>query len=328
MTNNHPRRFTVAAAQLAPVLMNVEATLGKALDAIAEAARLGARLLVFPEVFLAGYPFWTLHLDPTSAKRFRRPFIQSAVQADGPEIARLCAAARATGVHVMMGLNERDGGTVFNSQILIAPGQGVVGKRRKLMPTFHERMVWGWGDTRDVAVFETELGTVGGLICFEHSNALYRYAMQSQGEQIHVAMWPGGIGNIVSVIDAAVRSYAFEGQCWVVNATAINTAENIAALGEGGSIAMLQRGGGVSGIVSPRGDWVARADPDSEQIICAEIDHDLIDEQKMFVDSAGHYARPDVLRLVVGPPSRRVFEGQPDAHERTDADDDASPQTP
>ena len=302
------RVFTVAAAQLAPILMDVDATLDKAIEAVHEAGRSGVRLLVFPEAFLAGYPFWVLHLDPTTAKCFRLPFIQSAIRTHGPELGRLAVAAREADVHVVMGFNERDGGTVYNSQVMISPSKGLVGKRRKLMPTFHERMVWGAGDARDVNAFETELGTIGALICFEHTNALYRYAMQAQNEHIHVAMWPGGISNIFDMMDAAVRHYAFEGQCFVVNATSINTASNIAALGKGGSLASLQPGGGMSGVVDPRGKWIARADPDKEEIVCAEINYDVIDEQKVFVDSMGHYARPDVLRLVVEPTVNPVFE--------------------
>lgn len=322
------RRFTVAAAQIAPVLLDTVATLDKALAAIAEAGQRGARLIAFPEVFLPGYPFWTLHLDPVSAKRFRVPFVQSAIRVDGPEVARLVAAADAAGVHVAMGLNERDGGTVYNSQLIVAPGRGVVGVRRKLMPTFHERMVWGWGDSRDLHTFDTDVGRLGALICFEHTHALYRYAMQAQGEQIHIAMWPGGIPDIAAMIDAAVRHHAFEGQCFVVNATAVNTPQNIAALGEGGSLASMVPGGGVSGIVDPRGRWIARADPDREEIVCAEVDFDLIDQQKVFVDSAGHYARPDVVRLVIEPPARPVCERRADHRADHDADRSADPAAP
>ncbi|MEY3532029.1 MAG: hypothetical protein RI979_53 [Pseudomonadota bacterium] len=303
------RKVILSAAQLAPAPEGKSATLDKALTAIAEAARAGSHLIAFPEVFLTGYPFWTLHIDPQSARKFKAGFLAEAATLDGPEMAALEAAARQHRIHIVMGLTERQGGTAYNTQAFFGP-EGRLGHRRKVMPTHHERMVWGMGDGRDFPLYETAIGRLGGLICFEHTNALYRYALQGRGEEIHVAMWPGGIQGIEGNIDRAVRHYAFEGQCFVVNVTAINTPEMIAALGGGGSTDLLAPGGGLSGVIDCRGNWVVQADPNREEVVHGEVDFAQIDALKMVMDSAGHYARPDIIRCVIDqrPQSAVTFE--------------------
>jgi aliphatic nitrilase len=182
-------------------------------------------------------------------------------------------------------------------------------------------MVWGRGDGADLKVWQTPLGTLGALICYEHSNALYRYAVQAQREQIHVATWPGGIA-INSIIDAAVRHYAFEGQCFVINVTAILTPEIIAELGSG---ERLKPGGGYSAILGPRGDFLAGPVENQEGLIYAELDFDRIADIKMVVDSAGHYARPDVVRLHLDQTHQRplIIEGQ--SQVRSDSRGGATP---
>lgn len=291
-------KLKLTAAQLAPELSGKAATLDKACDAIRDAARAGSDLIAFPEVFLTGYPFWSLHLDPQTTRSHKAGFLEAAATMDGPEVAKLIDVAHDSNIHVVMGMTERDHGTAFNSQVFIGP-DGLLGHRRKVMPTHHERMVWGMGDGRDFPVYDTPLGRLGGLICYEHSNALYRYALQGQNQTIHIAQWPGGISGIEDTIDVAVRHYAFEAQCFVVNVSAINTAEMIAQMGQGGSTDLLKPGGGVSGIIDCRGTWVARADPDREMLVHGEVDTAQIDALKMFVDSAGHYARPDIIRCVI-----------------------------
>lgn len=298
----------VAAAQLAPVFLDREGTVAKACEAIAEAGANGAQLVAFPEVFVPGYPYWAMVLDPLSIGPFNRRLFHAAVEIPGPATDALCAAAGKAKCTAVVGMTEREGGTLYNTQLVIGSGGEILGRRRKLMPTSHERMVWGRGDGSDLGVWQTPLGTLGALICYEHSNPLYRYAVQAQGEQIHVANWPGGIA-INPIIDAAVRHYAFEGQCFVVNVTAILTEEIIAALGAGGG--RLKPGGGYSAILGPRGDFLAGPVENEEGLIYAELDFDRIADIKMVVDSAGHYARPDVVRLHLNRTPQRplVIEG-------------------
>jgi aliphatic nitrilase len=289
----------VAAAQLAPAYLDRDASLDIALDAIAQAGEEGARLLVFPETFLPGYPYFAITHDPTETDPFLNRLRESAVEVSSPTTQKLCEAAQAAGCFVVMGLHEREGGTLFNSQLLISEEGEVVGVRRKLVPTNHERMIWGRGDGSDLQVYDTSFGRLGALICYEHGNALFRYAIQGQGEQIHVAMWPGGMGGLMDIIDAAVRHYAFEGQCFVVNSTSILTEAILDTLESSPSAAKLKTGAGRSMIVDPRGRVLAEAAPDEETILYADLDLTAIDRAKAVIDSCGHYARPDVATLRV-----------------------------
>jgi aliphatic nitrilase len=287
------RTVKVAAAQLAPVFLDRAATTAKACDAIAEAARHGAELVAFPESFIPGYPYWLLTRDPMSVNDLNRRLFNQSMEIPGPECTVLAAAAKKAGCHVVVGLTERAGGTLYNVQLVLGADGTILGKRRKLMPTSHERMVWGRGDGRDLEVWQTPLGVVGALICYEHSNGLYRYAIQAQGEQIHVANWPGGIA-IDGIIDAAARHYAFEGQCFVINVTAVLTEAIIAEIGGNGR---LHAGGGYSAIIAPNGRFLAGPATEGETILYADLNFDRIADMKLIVDSAGHYARPDVLSL-------------------------------
>lgn len=290
------RRVRVAAAQVAPVFMDRAATLAKAVDTVREAARNGAELVVFPEAFVPGYPYWAMALDPMSINPFLQRLYVEAVEIPSLALEPLRAAAREAGISVCLGLSERAGGTLYNSQLFIGPDGELVGRRRKLVPTSHERMVWGRGDGTDLSVFELPFGRTGGLICYEHANPLFRYALSAQGEEIHIAMWPG-LAGISSIIDAACRHHAFEAQAFVISVTSIVTPEILAALGSGGSVEKLEPGGGYTAIVAPRGDFLAGPLRDGEAILYADLDPALIDKAKSIVDTSGHYARPDVVTL-------------------------------
>ncbi|MFQ5477890.1 MAG: carbon-nitrogen hydrolase family protein [Candidatus Binatia bacterium] len=302
------RTVRVAAAQLAPVFLDRDATVDKTCAAIAEAAANDAQLVVFPETFIPGYPYWAMVLDPLSINEFNRRLFDEAVEIPGPATDALCAAAEQAECYAVIGLNERDGGTLYNAQLFVGPDGSLLGKRRKLVPTSFERMVWGRGDGRDLEVFETPIGKLGALICFEHSNALFRYALQAQGEQIHVANWPGGMPGLNNKIDAAIRHYAFEAQAFVVNATAVVTTEIISALGEGGSVDSLRPGGGYSAVVAAGGDYLADPVLEGEGLVYADLDLGQIADRKLIVDSAGHYARPDVVHLVLNRRPHGVLE--------------------
>ena len=305
-----PTNVKVAAAQLAPVFLDREATTDKACEAIAEAGGEGAKLVAFPETFLPGYPYFALFLPPTQINGYMQRLYDQAVTIGSETTDALCAAAREAECMVVMGLNEREGGALYNSQLFIGADGTILGNRRKLVPTSHERLVWGRGDGSDIQLYDTEFGKVGALICYEHTNPLFRYAVQGQGEQIHIANWPGGMAGINDVIDAAVRSYAFEGQTFVINVTSILTEEMIAGMDAtlGDLAEHLSPGGGYSSILSPRGKHLAGPLEDAEGILYAELDFADIDRVKAIVDGSGHYARPDVVKLKLKRKKRRPLE--------------------
>ncbi|MBT4519055.1 MAG: carbon-nitrogen hydrolase family protein [Halieaceae bacterium] len=289
-----------AAVQMAPVFLDTAATLSKVCRYVEQAADHALQLLVFPETILPGYPYWAMTHDPMSwLGRFNSRLHEQAMVVPGPETDLLCEVARRHCCTIIIGINEKEGGTLYNSQLIISDRGEILGCRRKLVPTCQERMVWGRGDGSDLAVYKTNFGTLGALICYEHSNPLFRYAVQAQGEQIHAANWPGGMPFINSIMDAAIRQYAFESGTFVISATAILTQEIIDELADGSGTEKLQPGGGYSAIVSPGGDYLAGPETEKEGFVSADLDLKQIVAAKIMVDGQGHYARPDVAQLLL-----------------------------
>lgn len=222
------KRMRVAAVQASPVLpMDRKATIDKVCGLINEAGRNGAQLVVFPETFVPMYPNWSIDLnDPTEWPANLLALTKEAIEVPGEDTEILGRAAAKAGVYLCLGVNERVkecDGMLYNTLVFIGPDGRFLGKHRKLLPSNREKVFWHRGDGVDIrAVFETPLGRVGGLICYEHLQPLLKYAMFAQGEQIHCACWPGwphypppGRSN-KGVIDATSRSYAIEGQCFVI----------------------------------------------------------------------------------------------------------------
>ena len=292
-------RMKIAVAQMAPIFLNRDATVKKACDWIAQAGGEDARWVVFPETVIPGYPYWLMTLPSMATGTINRQLFENAVIVPSADTEVLAAAARDARCGVVIGVNERAGGTLYNSQLFFSPEGTLIGRRRKLMPTFHERMVWGRGDGTDLYAFDTSAGRVGGLICYEHSNALFCYAMQSQREEIHFALWPGGMHWISNVVEAAARNYAFQAQSFVASASSVMTQDILDWLADHGGTGKFTLGGGHSCIVAPFGELLAGPAPEGEILLTAEIDFDRITERKIITDSTGHYARPDVLRLLI-----------------------------
>lgn len=292
-----PSKIVVAAAQYSPVYLDLAASTRKACTLIREAASQGARLIVFPETFLPSYPYWSLVIDPYTARQTYFPRLYDQAVTLGDETTQtLCAAAAENNCVVVMGLTEKDGGTLYNSQMVIDADGTLLGCRRKLVATHHERMSYGGGSGSDLRVFDTALGKLGALVCFEHANPLFRYAVQAQGEFIHVANWPGGLPWTDDIIDAATRQYAFEAQCFVISVTSCLDAAFLETLGDHAR-GILREGGGCSSIIGPGGRVLARAEGGGEQMLYAELDPAVVAQWKQMVDSFGHYARPDAVQL-------------------------------
>jgi len=298
--------LTVAVVQAAPVWLDRAATVDKACGLIAQAAGLGARVIAFPESFIPAFPYGVWHHGLHRNMDFYRQLYEQAVELPGPEIARLGEAARAAGAVVVMGLTERAGGSLYNTQAFIGADGSLLGSRRKLKPTSAERLIWGEGDGSGMRVFETPFGKLGGLMCGEHNFALARYTLQALGEEIHVASYPDPLMEgrpFADRLEAAVRHYAAEGQCFVLNATGFISDEIRAAVFDTPeSAAELEAEGGLNGassIIAPDGRVLAGPLCGREGILTAQIDVGKIAYAKYWFDAAGHSGRGDIFRLEV-----------------------------
>jgi nitrilase len=291
----------VAAVQIAPDLDTPDGTVARVLAAIADVARKGARLAVFPETFVPWYPYFSFVLPPvlTGAEHIR--LYEHAVVVPGPVTEAVAAAARRHGIVVVLGVNERDHGSLYNTQLVFDADGRLVLKRRKITPTFHERMIWGQGDGAGLAVVNTAVGRIGALACWEHYNPLARYALMAQHEEIHVAQFPGSmVGPIFAdQIEVTIRHHALESGCFVVNATGWLTEEQIAKISPDEKLRKALRGGCMTAIVSPEGVHLVPPLKEGEGILTADLDLNLIIKRKRMMDSVGHYARPELLKLVL-----------------------------
>lgn len=294
-----------AAVHSASVFLDREGSVDKACRLIGEAGAAGAGLVVFPETFIPGYPFWIWTHTPTTGAPLFHEFFANSVVIPSEATEQLCAAARAAGAYVVMGISERDGGTLYNTLLYIDKEGCIMGRHRKLQPTHVERTVWGRGDGSDILVFDTPFGRLGGLICWEHSMDLVRYALTARGEQIHAAVWPGGsalthnphASFFDSMTEAAAKHHAFAGQTFVISVQSRLDEAAIERMGLAGQPDMMRPGGGWSAIVGPEGKIIAGPHTDDEAILYADLDLAEIVYAKYACDSAGHYARPDVVRL-------------------------------
>jgi len=300
-----PRRYTAAAVQATPVFLDREATVAKAIRLIEEVAADGSRLIVFPEAFIPGYPFWLWRDAPDDMpgleqKAFAALWRES-IDVPGPETERLGDAARTAASCVVIGVNERESaygrGTLYNTVLTFGPDGRLLGRRRKLVPTYRERTVWGQGDGSTLDVQETPFGRIGAMICWENYMPLARYHQYAQGEQIHIAVTVDDSPSWQSLM----ATIAAEGRVYVISACQYFAPEQFPGhtyLGGFAAVgAVLNSGRSV--IVAPGGGILAGPLEGGEGIITAEIDLDRVIEEKHSLDVAGHYARPDIFQLEV-----------------------------
>ena len=289
----------VAAAQVRPVLFSLDGSLQRVLDAMAEAAFQGVELIVFPETFLPYYPYFSFVEPPVLMGRSHLALYEQAVVVPGPVTDAVGAAARQHEMQVLLGVNERDGGTLYNTQLLFNSCGVIALKRRKITPTYHERMVWGQGDGSGLKVVPTPLARVGALACWEHYNPLARYALMAQGEEIHCAQFPGSlVGPIFSEQTAVtMRHHALEAGCFVVCSTGWLDPDDYASITPETTLHKAFQGGCHTAVISPEGRYLAGPLPDGEGLAIADLDLALITKRKRMMDSVGHYSRPELLSL-------------------------------
>lgn len=309
-------KYRVAAVQAAPEFLDLDAGVEKAVRLIGQAARDGARLIAFPEVWLPGYPWWIWLDSPAWGMQFVQRHWDNALVIGGSHWQRLCQAAAEHGIYVVLGFCERNQGTLYIAQAIISDTGAVIATRRKLKPTHAERTVYGEGDGSDLAVHDTTLGRIGALACAEHLQPLSKYAMYAQNEQLHVAAWPsfsvyrGAAFQLSSEANnAASQVYALEGQCYVLAPCGIVSKPMLAMLADTpAKQQLLCEGGGFAQIYGPDGAPLCTPLPeDQEGLLFAEVDLGKISLAKAAYDPTGHYSRPDVVRLLFNSkPAARV----------------------
>ena len=308
-----------AALQIAPDLESATGTLDKVCEAIRNAAAQGAELVVFPETFVPYYPYFSFIRPPFQSGPEHLLLYERAVVVPGPVTDAVSAAARSHGVVVVLGVNERDHGTLYNTQLVFDADGELVLKRRKITPTYHERMIWGQGDGSGLKVVPTAVGRLGALACWEHYNPLARYALMAQHEEIHCAQFPGSmVGQIFAdQMEVTIRHHALESGCFVVNATGWLTDEQIASITPDTKVQKALRGGCCTAIVSPEGVLLAEPLRSGEGMVIADLDMGLITKRKRMMDSVGHYARPELLSLVIddrrSAPTSSLFPHEPES---------------
>eukprot|EP00249_Psilotum_nudum_P010436 c22542_g1_i1 orf=575-1603(-) len=301
------RNIRATVVQASTIFYDTTATLEKAERLMSEAAALGSQLIVFPEAFVGGYPRGSTFgavIGSRSAKGREdfRKYHASAIDVPGPEVDRLAAAAGKYKVHLVMGVIERSGGTLYCS-VLFFDSQGqYLGKHRKLMPTVVERIIWGFGDGSTLPVFETEVGRIGAVICWENRMPLLRTAMYAKGIEVYCAP----TADSRETWQASMTHIALEGGCFVLSANQFCRRRDyppppdyiFEGLEEDPlSDAVVCSGGSV--IISPSGTVLAGPNYQDEALICADLDFGEIVRAKFEFDVVGHYARPDILSLSV-----------------------------
>ncbi|HEX7027153.1 MAG TPA: carbon-nitrogen hydrolase family protein [Gammaproteobacteria bacterium] len=308
-------KFKAAAAHVAPVFLDKDATIAKACNLIDEAARNGAQLLVFPEAYIPAFPVWSALWAPIHNHALFAEIAGNAMVLPGPELALLCEAARQNGIFVSIGLTERSEasvGCLWNTNLLIGDDGRVLNHHRKIVPTFYEKLIWANGDGAGLKVCDTRIGRIGALICGENTNPLARYSLMAQGEQVHISsyppVWPtrdprsGGNYDLESAIRIRAGAHAFEAKVFNIVASGFMDSKMHARLSDvdRGIAEILDRTPrGISVVIGPGGEPVSPVIQGTEEILYQNIDINHCVEPKQFHDVVGYYNRFDIFELKV-----------------------------
>lgn len=314
---NQSRIVRAAAAQIAPDLERPAQTLEKVCTTIEEAAAQGVQIIVFPETLVPYYPYFSFVVPPIQQGKEHLRLYDHAVRIPGAETEAVSALAAQHGMVVVLGVNERDHGSLYNAQLLFDADGAIRLRRRKITPTYHERMVWGQGDASGLKVADTAVGRVGALACWEHYNPLARYSLMAQHEEIHCAQFPGSlVGQVFAdQMEVTIRHHALESGCFVINSTAWLHEAQVQGISSDPDLQKGLRGGCFTAIVSPEGKLLGEPIREGEGVLIADLDMALITKRKRMMDSVGHYARPELLSLLVrNEPGQTIVNTQEKRH--------------
>lgn len=330
------QKFTAAAVQASPIFLDTDATVDKACRLIAEAAGNGATLIAFPEVFIAGYPYWSWVMNPVEGSPWFEKLCRSAIEVPGPEIRKIAQAAARHRVNVVIGVNERHPqsiGTLFNTLVTINDEGKIIGRHRKLVPTWAEKLTWANGDASSLRVHKTSIGPLGALACGENTNTLARFSLLAQGELVHVASYialpvaPKDY-DMAEAIRLRASAHCFEGKVFTVIACSTISEEIIEAMAQSHPESrelLARRNSAFSGVIGPDGRVIGEPLIDEEGIVYADIDLNRCIQPRQMHDITGHYNRFDIFDLQV---NRRAMnavtfsdsvENHPDFNELNDA---------
>ena len=313
---NFPK-FKAAAVQTSPVFLNVEKTIDKAISFVKEATSNGANLVAFPEVFVAGYPYWNWIMTPVQGSKWYEELYKSSVKVDDAVMQPLFQAAKIYNCHIVIGINERGDsyGEIYNTNLIIDNNGKLIGKHRKLVPTWAEKLTWTSGDGSSLKVYNTEIGPIGTLACGENTNTLARFTLLSQGELIHIANYislpvaPPDY-DMAEAIKIRAAAHSFEGKLFTIVSCSTISKEimdvlkpdvpNVEEL-------LTRKNSAFSGIIGPNGAVVGQPLIDDEGIVYADIDLEKCIQPKQMHDILGHYNRFDIFDLRVNTaPTRNI----------------------
>jgi nitrilase len=311
------KKFKAATVQTSPVFLNVDKTVDKAISFIKEAASNQAKLIAFPEVFISGYPYWNWIMTPVQGSKWYEELYKNSVDVAGPEIQKLCLVAKENDIHVVIGINERGSsyGEIYNSNLIIDNKGIIIGKHRKLVPTWAEKLTWTSGDGSSLKVYDTEIGPIGTLACGENTNTLARFTLLAQGELIHIANYislpvaPTEY-DMAEAIKIRAAAHSFEGKLFtIVSCSTISQEIKDALRADVPNVDELldRKSSAFSGFIGPNGAVIGSPLIDEEGIVYAEIDLEKCIQPKQMHDILGHYNRFDIFDLRVNTaPTRNI----------------------
>ena len=312
-------KFKAATVQTSPIFLNVEKTVDKAISFIKEAAQNGAKLIAFPEVFIAGYPYWNWIMTPVQGSKWYEELYKNSVSVEDAVMQKLYKTAKDNDIHIVIGINERGQsyGEIYNTNLIIDNKGKLIGKHRKLVPTWAEKLTWTSGDGSSLKVYDTEVGPIGTLACGENTNTLARFTLLSQGELIHIANYislpvaPPDY-DMAEAIKIRAAAHSFEGKLFTIVSCSTISKEimdilkpevlNVEEL-------LLRKSSAFSGFIGPNGAVIGEPLIDDEGIIYADIDLEKCIQPKQMHDILGHYNRFDIfdLRVNIAPTKKITF---------------------